>query len=601
MTIDRNYIRNFSIVAHIDHGKSTLADRLIQMTGGLDTREMKEQVLDSMDIERERGITIKAQTVRLHYKAKNGETYILNLMDTPGHVDFAYEVSRSLAACEGSLLVVDASQGVEAQTLANVYQAIDNSHELVVVLNKVDLPAAEPERVKEQIEDVIGIDTSQAVEISAKTGLGVPDVLEAIVTQLPPPRTGDVANSLKAMLVDSWYDAYLGVIVLVRVIDGILKKGQTIRMMGTGAKYPVERVGVFTPKMVQVDELGPGEIGFITASIKEVADTRVGDTITEERRPCEHALPGFKPAQPVVFCGLFPIDAADFDDLRAAMGKLRLNDASFSFEMETSAALGFGFRCGFLGLLHLEIIQERLEREFNLDLIATAPSVVYRMNMNDGSVKELHNPADMPDVVKISSIEEPWIRATIMTPDNYLGSILELCQERRGMQVGLSYVGTRAMVTYDLPLNEVVFDFYDRLKSISKGYASFDYQMADYAEGDLVKMSILVNGESIDALSMLVHRTIAEKRGRSMCEKLKDLIPQHMFQIPVQAAIGGKVIARETIRALRKDVTAKCYGGDVTRKRKLLEKQKEGKKRMRQFGKVEIPQSAFIQALKMNK
>lgn len=601
MTIDRNYIRNFSIVAHIDHGKSTLADRLIQMTGGLDTREMKEQVLDSMDIERERGITIKAQTVRLHYKAKNGETYILNLMDTPGHVDFAYEVSRSLAACEGSLLVVDASQGVEAQTLANVYQAIDNSHELVVVLNKVDLPAAEPERVKEQIEDVIGIDTSEAVEISAKTGLGVSDVLEAIVTQLPPPRTGDGASPLKAMLVDSWYDAYLGVIVLVRVIDGVLKKGQTIRMMGTGAKYPVERVGVFTPKMVQVDELGPGEIGFITASIKEVADTRVGDTITEERRPCENALPGFKPAQPVVFCGLFPIDAADFDDLRAAMGKLRLNDASFSFEMETSAALGFGFRCGFLGLLHLEIIQERLEREFNLDLIATAPSVVYRMNMNDGSVKELHNPADMPDVVKISSIEEPWIRATIMTPDNYLGAILELCQERRGIQVGLSYVGTRAMVTYDLPLNEVVFDFYDRLKSISKGYASFDYQMRDYAEGDLVKMSILVNGEPIDALSMLVHRTIAEKRGRSMCEKLKDLIPQHMFQIPIQAAIGGKVIARETIRALRKDVTAKCYGGDVTRKRKLLEKQKEGKKRMRQFGKVEIPQSAFIQALKMNK
>lgn len=601
MTVDRNYIRNFSIVAHIDHGKSTLADRLIQMTGGLESREMKEQVLDSMDIERERGITIKAQTVRLHYKAKSGETYILNLIDTPGHVDFAYEVSRSLAACEGSLLVVDASQGVEAQTLANVYQAIDNSHELVVVLNKVDLPAAEPERVKEQIEDVIGIDTSKAVEISAKTGLGVPDVLEAIVMQLPPPRTGDVNKPLKAMLVDSWYDAYLGVIVLVRVIDGVLKKGQTIRMMGTGAKYPVERVGVFTPKMIQVDELGPGEIGFITASIKEVADTRVGDTITEERRSCEEALPGFKPAQPVVFCGLFPIDAADFEDLRAAMGKLRLNDASFSFEMETSAALGFGFRCGFLGLLHLEIIQERLEREFNLDLIATAPSVVYRMNMNDGSVKELHNPADMPDIVKISSIEEPWIRATIMTPDNYLGSILELCQERRGIQVSLSYVGTRAMVTYDLPLNEVVFDFYDRLKSISKGYASFDYQMRDYAEGDLVKMSILVNGESIDALSMLVHRTIAERRGRSMCEKLKDLIPQHMFQIPVQAAIGGKIIARETIRALRKDVTAKCYGGDVTRKRKLLEKQKEGKKRMRQFGKVEIPQSAFIQALKMSK
>ncbi|MEL6089325.1 translation elongation factor 4 [Bartonella schoenbuchensis] len=601
MTIDRNYIRNFSIVAHIDHGKSTLADRLIQMTGGLETREMKDQVLDSMDIERERGITIKAQTVRLHYKAKNGDTYILNLIDTPGHVDFAYEVSRSLAACEGSLLVVDASQGVEAQTLANVYHAIDNNHELVVVLNKVDLPAAEPERIKEQIEDVIGIDASGALEISAKTGLGVVDVLEAIVMHLPPPHVGDVTKPLKAMLVDSWYDVYLGVVVLVRVIDGVLKKGQTIRMMGTGAKYPVERVGVFTPKMIQVDELGPGEIGFITASIKEVADTRVGDTITEERRPCEDMLPGFKPAQPVVFCGLFPIDAAHFEDLRAAMGKLRLNDASFSFEMETSAALGFGFRCGFLGLLHLEIIQERLEREFNLDLIATAPSVVYRMHMTNGSVEELHNPADMPDSVKIVSIEEPWIRATIMTPDNYLGAILELCQERRGVQVGLSYVGTRAIVTYDLPLNEVVFDFYDRLKSISKGYASFDYQMIDYSEGDLVKMSILVNGEPIDALSMLVHRTIAEKRGRSMCEKLKDLIPQHMFQIPIQAAIGGKIIARETIRALRKDVTAKCYGGDITRKRKLLEKQKEGKKRMRQFGKVEIPQSAFIQALKMNK
>ncbi|MFT4320405.1 translation elongation factor 4 [Bartonella bacilliformis] len=601
MTIDRNYIRNFSIVAHIDHGKSTLADRLIQMTGGLETREMKDQVLDSMDIERERGITIKAQTVRLHYEAKNGEIYILNLIDTPGHVDFAYEVSRSLAACEGSLLVVDASQGVEAQTLANVYQAIDKNHELVVVLNKVDLPAAEPERVKKQIEDVIGIDASEAVEISAKTGLGVIDVLEAIVMQLPPPSTGDVTKPLKAMLVDSWYDAYLGVIVLVRVIDGILKKGQIIRMMGTGAKYPIERIGVFTPKMIQVDELGPGEIGFITASIREVADTRVGDTITEERCACEEMLPGFKPVQPVVFCGLFPVDAAHFEDLRIAMGKLRLNDASFSFEMETSAALGFGFRCGFLGLLHLEIIQERLEREFNLDLIATAPSVVYRMNMNNGSIKELHNPADMPDIVKISSIEEPWIRATIMTPDDYLGSVLALCQERRGLQVSLSYVGTRAMVTYDLPLNEVVFDFYDRLKSLSKGYASFDYQMTDYAEGDLVKMSILINGEPIDALSMLVHRSIAEKRGRSMCEKLKDLIPQHIFQIPIQAAIGGKIIARETIRALRKDVTAKCYGGDVTRKRKLLEKQKEGKKRMRQFGKVTIPQSAFIQALKMDK
>jgi len=599
MSTPLDHIRNFSIVAHIDHGKSTLADRLIQMTGGLDTREMKDQVLDSMDIERERGITIKAQTVRLHYKAKNGEDYVLNLIDTPGHVDFAYEVSRSLAACEGSLLVVDASQGVEAQTLANVYQAIDNNHELVVVLNKVDLPAAEPERVKKQIEEVIGIDASEAVMISAKTGLGVENVLEAIVEKLPPPREGDRSAPLKAMLVDSWYDAYLGVIVLVRVIDGVLKKGQTIRMMGTGAKYPVERTGVFTPKMVNVDELGPGELGFITASIKEVADTRVGDTITEDRRPAEEMLPGFKPAQPVVFCGLFPVDAADFEDLRAAMGKLRLNDASFSFEMETSAALGFGFRCGFLGLLHLEIIQERLEREFNLDLIATAPSVVYRMNMTDGTVKELHNPADMPGMVRIASIEEPWIRATIMTPDDYLGSILKLCQERRGIQVDLSYVGPRAMVTYDLPLNEVVFDFYDRLKSISKGYASFDYALSEYREGDLVKMSILVNDEPVDALSMLVHRSAAEKRGRVLCEKLKELIPQHMFKIPIQAAIGGRIIARETISALRKDVTAKCYGGDVTRKRKLLEKQKEGKKKMRQFGKVEIPQEAFIQALKM--
>ncbi|MBB2972227.1 translation elongation factor 4 [Mesorhizobium sp. RMAD-H1] len=599
MSTPLDHIRNFSIVAHIDHGKSTLADRLIQMTGGLDTREMKDQVLDSMDIERERGITIKAQTVRLHYKAKNGEDYVLNLIDTPGHVDFAYEVSRSLAACEGSLLVVDASQGVEAQTLANVYQAIDNNHELVVVLNKVDLPAAEPERVKQQIEEVIGIDASEAVMISAKTGLGVENVLEAIVEKLPPPKAGDRNAPLKAMLVDSWYDAYLGVIVLVRIIDGVLKKGQTIRMMGTGAKYPVERTGVFTPKMVNVDELGPGELGFITASIKEVADTRVGDTITEDRRPTEHMLPGFKPAQPVVFCGLFPVDAADFEDLRAAMGKLRLNDASFSFEMETSAALGFGFRCGFLGLLHLEIIQERLEREFDLDLIATAPSVVYRMKMTDGTVKELHNPADMPDVVKISAIEEPWIRATIMTPDDYLGSILKLCQERRGIQVDLSYVGPRAMVTYDLPLNEVVFDFYDRLKSISKGYASFDYALSEYREGDLVKMSILVNDEPVDALSMLVHRSAAEKRGRVLCEKLKELIPQHMFKIPIQAAIGGRIIARETISALRKDVTAKCYGGDVTRKRKLLEKQKEGKKKMRQFGKVEIPQEAFIQALKM--
>ncbi|NRG16190.1 elongation factor 4 [Rhizobiales bacterium] len=592
-------IRNFSIVAHIDHGKSTLADRLIQNTGTLTEREMKEQVLDSMDIERERGITIKAQTVRLIYNARDGKQYKLNLIDTPGHVDFAYEVSRSLAACEGSLLVVDASQGVEAQTLANVYQAIDNDHEIVPVLNKIDLPAAEPERIKEQIEDVIGLDASDAVMISAKTGLGIEDVLEAIVQRLPAPK-GDMQAPLKALLVDSWYDPYLGVMVLIRVIDGHLKKGQKVKMLGTGAVYEIDRVGVMTPKFLAVDELGPGEIGVLTASIKEVADTRVGDTITDDRKPCAQALPGFKPAQPVVFCGLFPVDANDFEDLRSAMGKLRLNDASFSFEMETSAALGFGFRCGFLGLLHLEIIQERLEREFNLDLIATAPSVVYRMNLTDGSVKELHNPADMPDVVKISSIEEPWIRATILTPDEYLGAILTLCQERRGIQADLNYVGSRAMVTYDLPLNEVVFDFYDRLKSISKGYASFDYHLTDYREGDLVKMSILVNGEPVDALSVLVHRTQAERRGRAMCEKLKDLIPRHMFKIPIQAAIGAKVIARETIAALRKDVTAKCYGGDATRKRKLLEKQKEGKKRMRQFGKVEIPQEAFIKALKMD-
>ncbi|MDN2581923.1 translation elongation factor 4 [Aquibium sp. ELW1220] len=592
-------IRNFSIVAHIDHGKSTLADRLIQMTGSLEEREMKEQVLDSMDIERERGITIKANTVRLEYKGKDGVDYVLNLIDTPGHVDFAYEVSRSLRACEGSLLVVDASQGVEAQTLANVYQALDADHEIVVVLNKVDLPAAEPDRIREQVEEVIGLDASDAVLISAKTGLGVDQVLEAIVTRLPPPKEGDRDAPLKAMLVDSWYNAYLGVIVLVRVIDGELKRGQNIRMMGTDAKYSVDRVGVITPKMVTVDALGPGEIGFLTGSIKEVADTRVGDTITEDKRPTTQMLPGFKPAQPVVFCGLFPVDAADFEDLRAAMGKLRLNDASFSFEMETSAALGFGFRCGFLGLLHLEIIQERLEREFDLDLIATAPSVVYHLAMTDGTTKELHNPADMPDVVKIAEIEEPWIRATILTPDDYLGAILKLCQERRGVQVDLSYVGKRAMATYELPLNEVVFDFYDRLKSISKGYASFDYQLTDYKEGDLVKMSMLVNDEPVDALSMLVHRSAAEKRGRVMCEKLKELIPKHMFKIPIQAAIGGKVIARETISALRKDVTAKCYGGDVSRKRKLLDKQKEGKKRMRQFGKVEIPQAAFIEALKM--
>jgi GTP-binding protein LepA len=598
--IPLSHIRNFSIVAHIDHGKSTLADRLIQTTGGLADREMSEQVLDNMDIEKERGITIKAQTVRLHYLANNGEKYILNLMDTPGHVDFAYEVSRSLAACEGSLLVVDASQGVEAQTLANVYQALDANHEIVPVLNKIDLPAAEPERIKQQIEDVIGLDASDAVMISAKTGLGIPDVLEAIVHRLPPPKSGDANAPLKAMLVDSWYDTYLGVMVLVRVIDGVMKKGQTIRMMGTDAKYGIERIGVLTPKMVTVEELGPGEVGFITASIKEVADTRVGDTITDDRRPTAEALPGFKPAQPVVFCGLFPVDAANFEDLRAAMGKLRLNDASFSFEMESSAALGFGFRCGFLGLLHLEIIQERLEREFNLDLIATAPSVVYKLTMTDGKEIELHNPADMPDVVKIKEIQEPWIRATIMTPDDYLGSVLKLCQDRRGIQIELTYAGSRAMVTYDLPLNEVVFDFYDRLKSISKGYASFDYHLTDYQEGNLVKMSIMVNGEPVDALSMLVHRSAAEKRGRDMCEKLKDLIPRHMFKIPIQAAIGGNVIARETISAMRKDVTAKCYGGDATRKRKLLDKQKEGKKRMRQFGKVDIPQEAFIAALRMS-
>jgi len=594
-------IRNFSIVAHIDHGKSTLADRLIQLTGGLDAREMagREQVLDSMDIEKERGITIKAQTVRLKYRARDGKDYILNLMDTPGHVDFAYEVNRSLAACEGSLLVVDASQGVEAQTLANVYHALDAGHEIVPVLNKVDLPAAEPEKIKQQIEDVIGLDASEAIGISAKTGLNVDQVLEAIVTKLPPPK-GDRDAPLKALLVDSWYDAYLGVVVLVRVVDGALRKGQRIRMIGIESHYEVDRVGVFLPKLTPVDELGPGEIGMLTASIKEVADTRVGDTITDERNPVDDPLPGFKPAIPVVFCGLFPVDAAQFEDLRAAMGKLRLNDASFTYEMETSAALGFGFRCGFLGLLHLEIIQERLEREFNLDLIATAPSVIYKMNLRDGTQIELHNPVDMPDVMKILTIEEPWIEATILTPDDYLGSVLKLCQDRRGNQKELTYVGSRAMVKYDLPLNEVVFDFYDRLKSVSKGYASFDYHLTDYREADLVKMSILVNEEPVDALSMLVHRTRAETRGRGMVEKLKELIPPHMFQVPIQAAIGGKIIARETVRALRKDVTAKCYGGDATRKRKLLDKQKKGKKKMRQFGKVDIPQEAFIAALKVD-
>jgi GTP-binding protein LepA len=598
MTIPLKNIRNFSIVAHIDHGKSTLADRLIQMTGGLEAREMKEQVLDSMDIERERGITIKAQTVRLKYHAKDGEDYILNLIDTPGHVDFAYEVSRSLAAVEGSLLVVDASQGVEAQTLANVYHAMDANHEIVPVLNKIDLPAADVARVKQQIEDVIGLDASDALEISAKSGLGIDTVLEAIITRLPAPK-GDIDAPLKALLVDSWYDTYLGVVVLIRVIDGTIKKGQKIRMMNANAAYELDRVGVFTPKLIDTGELGPGEIGFFTASIKEVADTNVGDTITDDRRPTAHALPDFRPAQPVVFCGLFPVDASDFEDLRAAMGKLRLNDASFSYEMETSAALGFGFRCGFLGLLHLEIIQERLSREFNLDLIATAPSVVYEILLTNGDTMHLHNPADLPDVVKISEIREPWIKATILTPDEYLGSILKLCQDRRGIQKNLSYVGNRAMVEYELPLNEVVFDFYDRLKSISKGYASFDYTLADYREGDLVKLSILVNAEPVDALSMLVHRNAAETRGRIMCEKLKELIPPHLFVIPIQAAIGGKIIARETVRAMRKDVTAKCYGGDATRKRKLLEKQKAGKKKMRQFGSVEIPQEAFIKALKM--
>src|SRR5713226_9653316 len=575
-------IRNFAIIAHIDHGKSTLADRLIQLTGGLPEREMVEQVLDSMDIERERGITIKAQTVRLSYRARDGKDYVLNLIDTPGHVDFAYEVNRSLAACEGSLLVVDASQGVEAQTLANVYQALDNDHEIVPVLNKIDLPAAEPAKVKQQIEDVIGLDASHAVEISAKTGLNVPEVLEAIVTR-PPPK-GDRDAPLKALLVDSWYDAYLGVIVLIRIVDGTLKAHQRIRLMGTHASYEVDRVGVFTPKMQDTEVLGPGEIGFLTASIKEVADTRVGDTITDERKPVAEPLPGFRPAIPVVFCGLFPADAADFEALRAAVSRLRLNDASFTYEMETSAALGFGFRCGFLGLLHLEIVQERLEREFNLHLIATAPSVIYKMRLTNGEEIEIHNPVDMPDVVRIAEIREPWIRATILTPDEYLGGVLKLCQDRRGEQVDLNYVGSRAMVIYDLPLNEVVFDFYDRLKSVSKGYASFDYHLTDFRPANLVKMSILVNGEPVDALSMLVHKTRAEARGRAMCEKLKELIPPHLFQVPIQAAIGGKIIARETVRAFRKDVTAKCYGGDVTRKRKLLEKQKEGKKRMRQFG-----------------
>ncbi len=592
-------IRNFAIIAHIDHGKSTLADRLIQLCGGLSDREMRDQVLDSMDLERERGITIKAQTVRLLYKAADGETYQLNLMDTPGHVDFAYEVSRSLAACEGSLLVVDATQGVEAQTVANVYQAIDNDHEIITVLNKIDLPAAEPDRVRRQVEDVVGLDAADAIAISAKTGAGVADVLEALVTRLPPP-TGRADAPLKALLVDSWYDPYLGVMILVRIHDGHLRKGMRVRMMSSGAVHQVDQVGVFTPKATRTDELGPGEMGYITAAIKTVADTSVGDTITEDRRPTDAPLPGFKPSLPVVFCALFPSDTAEFEHLRESLAKLRLNDASFFFEPETSAALGFGFRCGFLGLLHLEIVQERLEREFDLDLITTAPSVVYRVHLTGGELVELHNPADMPDAVKIERIEEPWIKATIMVPDDYLGSILALCTERRGVQEQLTYAGDRAMAVYRLPLNEVVFDFYDRLKSVSRGYASFDYEMDGYQDGPMTKVQILVNAEPVDALSFICHRDQATSRGRAVCQRLKDLIPRQLFKIPIQAAIGGTVVARETISALRKDVTAKCYGGDVTRKRKLLDKQKAGKKRMRQFGKVDIPQSAFIAALKMD-
>jgi GTP-binding protein LepA len=594
---DQSLIRNFAIIAHIDHGKSTLADRLIERCGGLEKREMTEQVLDSMEIERERGITIKAQTVRLEYAAKDGRTYELNLIDTPGHVDFSYEVNRSLAACEGSLLVVDASQGVEAQTLANVYQAIDNDHAIVPVLNKIDLPAAEPDKVRAQIEDVIGIAADDAVLTSAKSGIGIEDVLEAVVQRIPPPE-GDGAAPLKALLVDSWYDPYLGVIVLTRMIDGALRKGMRIKLMSTGVIHQVDEVGVFTPKKKAVAELGPGEIGYIAASIKDVGETRVGDTITEDRRETAAPLEGFKPAIPVVFCGLFPVDAGEFEELRESLARLRLNDAAFQYEMESSPALGFGFRCGFLGLLHMEIVQQRLEREFDLDLITTAPSVVYRVHLTDGTMREIHNPADMPDVVKIDRIEEPWIRATIMAPDEYLGGVIKLCEERRGVQVNLTYAGSRALVEYRLPLNEVVFDFYDRLKSVSRGYASFDYHIEDYREGDLVKMTILVNAEPVDALSTIVHRARAERRGRALCESLKELIPRQMFQIAVQAALGGRIIARETVKAMRKDVLAKCYGGDVTRKRKLLEKQKAGKKKMRTFGKVEIPQEAFIAALK---
>ena len=599
MMIKTSNIRNFSIVAHIDHGKSTLADRLIQQTGTVAERDMEAQMLDTMDIERERGITIKANSVRIEYRARDGEDYVLNLIDTPGHVDFAYEVSRSMRAVEGSLLVVDASQGVEAQTLANVYHAIDADHEIVTVLNKVDLPAAEPDRVAQQIEDVIGIDATDAIHISAKTGLGIPEVLERIVTSLPAP-DGDPDGPLKAMLVDSWYDPYLGVVVLIRVHDGILRKGDRIRMLNTNAIYQVDRVGVFKPQMEPIDSLGPGELGFLTASIKQVRDTRVGDTITHEKQGTTIALPGFKPSQPVVFCGLFPVDNSEFEDLRESIEKLALNDASFSFEMETSAALGFGFRCGFLGLLHLEVVRDRIEREYGIELITTAPSVIYHIHMKDQSVIELHNPADMPDLTYVDHIEEPRIKATILVPDDYLGDVLKLCQDRRGIQLDLTYAGSRAMVVYDLPLNEVVFDFYDRLKSVTKGYASFDYQLENYRQDFLVKMQIMVNDEPVDALSTMVHRDRAESRGRAMCEKLKDLIPRHMFKIPIQAAIGGRIIARETLSAMRKDVTAKCYGGDVTRKKKLLEKQKAGKKKMRQFGRVDIPQEAFISALKMD-
>jgi GTP-binding protein LepA len=595
---DLSLIRNFSIIAHIDHGKSTLADRLIEFCGALEAREMSAQVLDSMDIEKERGITIKAQTVRLNYKADDGKTYILNLMDTPGHVDFAYEVSRCLAACEGSLLVVDASQGVEAQTLANVYQAIDNHHEIIPVLNKIDLPAAEPERVKQQIEDVIGLDASDAVLISAKTGIGIKEVLEALVKRLPAPK-GDVAAPLKALLIDSWYDTYLGVVILVRVVEGALTRGMKIRMMAAGSSHPVDQVGIFTPKKVSVEKLEPGEVGYIITGIKQVADCNIGDTVTDDRKPADSALPGFKPSLPVVFCGLYPVDTSDFELLKDSLAKLRLNDASFEYEMETSSALGFGFRCGFLGLLHLEIIEERLSREFGLDLIATAPSVVYKIFRTNGEVIELHNPADMPDPTHIEHMEEPWIKATVLVPDEYLGSVLTLCTEKRGQQVDLTYVGNRAMVVYRLPLNEVVFDFYDRLKSCSRGYASFDYHIDGYAESDLVKLSILVNAEPVDALSIIVHQSQADFRGRTLCKRLKDLIPRQMFQIAIQAAIGGRIIARETVSALRKDVTAKCYGGDISRKRKLLDKQKEGKKKMRAVGNVEIPKSAFIAALKM--